>query len=704
MKPTTHDYRPDIDGLRAVAVVLVILFHAVPGVVAGGFVGVDVFFVISGYLITSIILRETHAGTFTLQDFYARRCRRILPALIVVLAATWTVGRAALTSDDFRVVGKHIFGGATFTSNIVLWQETGYFDISAIRKPLLHLWSLGVEEQFYLVWPPLLMLAAVLRWRPLRLSVAVLAGSLAFAIVMTPARDALAFYMLPARMWELLAGAVLVQIEWRTATAADTRSRLGVAHELKAAAGLLLIAIPCFVDPGFGRSRIAWLVAPVAGTVLVTSAAWARINRRVLSHPVLVRVGLFSYPLYLWHWPLLSVVTLLSERATVFHIALLKAGAVSAAFLLAWLTWRFVELPVRRFAVAPAASRPRRNRQVLLASAFALSATSAVGWFSWDPARAAANVAAEAGEPLLRGDTVYPGAAYSRYSSASSVVLLVGDSHSAHLLPGLVPLARTHGFGVSHFGVGGCLGVPMAERLWGTIELFARCQSSAQAILTHFLPDPAVKIVLFSARGELYAEGREAGIVVAADNNTALPADVRQRVLHDAYADAIRQVEDAGKRAVLALDIPELDFVPEYCLSRLSSSSLFGKQCAIGRRSVDRAPAQLPERRATAQGRIPASGRLRSDPAAVRQHVVLHETKRPGDVQRRQPSRRGRKPDRREAAWRSLVCFGNRMKGSIATRRQCSSRQSSGGLCCPERGERDAARPLDLARLAGEHR
>ena len=224
MKPTAQKYRPDIDGLRAVAVVLVILFHAVPDVVAGGFVGVDVFFVISGYLITSIILRETRAGTFTLQDFYARRCRRILPALIVVLAATWTIGRAALTSDDFRVVGKHILGGATFTSNIVLWQETGYFDISAIRKPLLHLWSLGVEEQFYLVWPPLLMLAAVLRWRPLLLSVAVLAGSLAFAIVMMPARDALAFYMLPARMWELLAGAVLVQIEWRTGTAADACS------------------------------------------------------------------------------------------------------------------------------------------------------------------------------------------------------------------------------------------------------------------------------------------------------------------------------------------------------------------------------------------------------------------------------------------------------------------------------------------------
>jgi hypothetical protein len=397
------------------------------------------------------------------------------------------------------------------------------------------------------------------------------------------------FYLLPARMWELFAGAVLVQLEWRTGAAVDARSGRGAAHELTAAAGLLLIGIAAFVDPGFGRSRIAWLVAPVAGTVLLISAPGARINRLVLSHPVLVLVGLFSYPLYLWHWPLLSVVTLLSEQATVFHVALLKAGAVSTAFLLAWLTWRFVELPVQRFAVAPAVSRPRRNRQVLLFSACALAATGTVGWLSWDSAHAArgADVAAEAGEPLLNGDTVYPGAAYSRYSSASSVVLLVGDSHSAHLLSGLVPLARKHGFGVSHFGFGGCLGVPMAERLWGTVELFARCQASAQAVLQHFLRDPAVKIILFSARGELYAEGKEAGIVVAADNNTALPADVHRRVLHDAYADAIGKAEEAGKRAVLALDIPELDFVPEYCLKGLPSSALFGKQCAIERRSVD---------------------------------------------------------------------------------------------------------------------
>ena len=585
MKPA-REYRPDIDGLRAVAVVLVILFHALPDVFAGGFVGVDVFFVISGYLITSIILRETRAQTFTLQNFYARRCRRILPALIVVLAATWTIGRVALTSDDFRILGKHILGGATFTSNILLWQETGYFDISAVRKPLLHLWSLGVEEQFYLVWPPLVMLAVVRRWRPLLLSAVVLVSSLAFATVMMPARDDLVFYLLPARMWELLAGAVLVQLEWRTGEAVDSHTWRGVAHELKGVAGLLLIGIPCLVDPGFGRSRIAWLIAPVVGTVLVTSAAGARINRQVLSHPVLVLVGLFSYPLYLWHWPLLSVVTLLSERATVFQITLLKAGAVSLAFLLAWLTWRFVELPVRRFAVAPSVSRPRRNRQVLLFSACALVATSAVGWFSWDRAHTA-EVAAEAGEPLLSGDTVYPGASYSRYSSAASVVLLVGDSHSSHLLSGLVPLARKHGFGVSHFGYGGCLGLPLTERLWGTVELFGRCQSSADAILRYFLRDPAVKIILFSARGELYAEGKEAGIVTAADNNTAMPTDVRQRVLHDAYADAISKAENASKRAVLALDIPELDFDPEYCLGRLSSSTRFGKQCAIERRSVD---------------------------------------------------------------------------------------------------------------------
>jgi hypothetical protein len=189
-----------------------------------------------------------------------------------------------------------------------------------------------------------------------------------------------------------------------------------------------------------------------------------------------------------------------------------------------------------------------------------------IGWLSIRTTPAAfAAAAADATEPLRDADTVYKGAAFRRYSGASNVVLLVGDSHANHFLDGLLPLARARGFGLSFIGMGGCLGISLAERLWGTPELFARCQSMAAATLSYFLRDPAVKIVLFAARGELYAEGTEAGFVVAPEHHTTLPLARRRSVLHDAYAGAIRRAQDAGKRVVLTLDIPELDYDPEYC-------------------------------------------------------------------------------------------------------------------------------------------
>lgn len=166
MRLTSAPYREDIDGLRALAVLLVVAFHASPASMPAGFIGVDVFFVISGYLITTNILRGMEAGTFTFADFYARRCRRIIPALVVVLMATSAIGWYSLLADEFSSLGTHILAGSTFTSNILLWKEAGYFDVAAGSKPLLHLWSLGVEEQFYLLWPPLLFLGASRRRDP----------------------------------------------------------------------------------------------------------------------------------------------------------------------------------------------------------------------------------------------------------------------------------------------------------------------------------------------------------------------------------------------------------------------------------------------------------------------------------------------------------------------------------------------------------
>src|SRR5262245_60944905 len=206
--------RQDIDGLRAIAVLLVVAFHASPWLVPGGFVGVDVFFVISGYLITKNVLRDIDERSFSFLDFYARRCRRIVPALIVVLAAVWAFGWRTLLPDEFKALGTHLVAGATFTTNLVLWREAGYFDVAAEVKPLLHLWSLGVEEQFYLVWPALLFVAAR-RGRAGAMLVLLTLGSFLVNVISQQHHAVAAFYLLPSRFWEILTGAGLAFVELR---------------------------------------------------------------------------------------------------------------------------------------------------------------------------------------------------------------------------------------------------------------------------------------------------------------------------------------------------------------------------------------------------------------------------------------------------------------------------------------------------------
>src|SRR4051812_22457710 len=205
----TTAYRADVDGLRAVAVLAVLAFHAFPAAVPGGFVGVDVFFVISGFLISGIILAGLEKGTFTFADFYRRRVRRIFPALVLVLAASLGIGWCVLLPDEFSQLGKHIAAGAGFVSNLALWRESGYFDSSAALKPLLHLWSLGVEEQYYLAWPLLLFLARGRAKATLWMIAAIGLGSFALNLAFVGSRPSAVFYLPPTRFWELMAGSAL---------------------------------------------------------------------------------------------------------------------------------------------------------------------------------------------------------------------------------------------------------------------------------------------------------------------------------------------------------------------------------------------------------------------------------------------------------------------------------------------------------------
>lgn len=205
----THPkYRADIDGLRAIAVLSVVIFHAFPKLLVGGFIGVDIFFVISGFLISTIIMGSLEQNSFSFIEFYSRRIKRIFPALLLVLIASFVFGWFMLLADEYKQLGKHIAGGAGFVSNFFFWNESGYFDNAAETKPLLHLWSLGIEEQFYIIWPLLLWLSWKNRFSLLTSTIIVIVISFALNVVKVQSDTTAAFYSPQTRFWELLAGSV----------------------------------------------------------------------------------------------------------------------------------------------------------------------------------------------------------------------------------------------------------------------------------------------------------------------------------------------------------------------------------------------------------------------------------------------------------------------------------------------------------------
>lgn len=332
-------YRPDIDGLRAIAVLSVVGFHAFPERLPGGFIGVDVFFVISGYLISTIIVDSLRQGHFSFSAFYARRIRRIFPALLLVLVATGCLGWLLLFADEYRQLGKHVATGAFFVANIGLWHESGYFDLAAETKPLLHLWSLGIEEQFYIVAPLLLWLA----WRQgvNRLVLIVLVALSSFSLNLAEVgKDATAaFYSPQTRFWELLCGSML---SWAgQAERAFLRPNGQALSNMLSLSGFSLLVLGVLAISRTTSFPGAWALIPVTGAAFIIRAgpqAW--LNRKILSARLAVGIGLISYPLYLWHWPLLSFLHVMEGGMPEREARLV---AVLLAFVLAWLTSRFVE-------------------------------------------------------------------------------------------------------------------------------------------------------------------------------------------------------------------------------------------------------------------------------------------------------------------------------------------------------------------------
>lgn len=356
-------YRADIDGLRAVAVLSVILFHAFPSALRGGFIGVDIFFVISGFLISTIIVGNLERDTFSFGDFYGRRVRRIFPVLLLVLASSLAAGWYLMLTDEYKQLGKHVSSGAGFLANFSFWRESGYFDTAAETKPLLHLWSLGVEEQFYILWPALMWWAWKKRFNLLSVMIVIGVASLILNVAAVHSSPAKAFYSPQTRFWEMVCGSVLAWLTLhQSAILVQQKQRLDAwlnliiyagprpangrtLRDVQSLLGIGLIVVGFWLVTKERAFPGWWALMPTTGAVLLIGAgkqAW--FNRVVLAHRAVVWVGLISFPLYLWHWPLLAFARIV-ERDT--PAPALRAGAVAAAVLLAWLSYVVVEKPLR---------------------------------------------------------------------------------------------------------------------------------------------------------------------------------------------------------------------------------------------------------------------------------------------------------------------------------------------------------------------
>ena len=334
------DYRPDIDGLRALAVLSVVLFHAFPQYIHGGFVGVDVFFVISGYLITKLILRDLQNNTFSIKRFYARRIRRIFPALGLVLGFGLLVGWVCLNFIEYKQLAKHEAISAIFLINIQFIKEAGYFDNASDTKPMLHLWSLAIEEQFYMCWPLLLLLFKRIPKWTLGLLAILFISSLSYSLYLWWNHDLVRdFYSPLSRFWELLLGGALAF--WLRHQPRAVWSFRPVISWLSLA--LILGSVFLLTDkmpfPAY------WALLPTLGAAgLILSGMSCPLNQTVLASRPFVALGLISYPLYLWHWPLLSFARIINSQTPSLEVRVIL---VMVSIWLAWLTYRFVEKPVR---------------------------------------------------------------------------------------------------------------------------------------------------------------------------------------------------------------------------------------------------------------------------------------------------------------------------------------------------------------------
>lgn len=560
------EYRPEIDGLRAVAVLLVLLYHAGFGF-SGGFVGVDVFFVISGFLITGLILREQTLGTFSLSAFWIRRIRRILPASTCMVAATLGVGACLLLPNDFSWLAESAFAQQLLFSNVYFWASGGYFDGPAELKPLLHTWSLAVEEQFYLLFP--LLLVIFRRWPRRRL--AFLLCGLALVSLMASEYAArrsptAGFYLLPTRAWELLIGSLLTFIPAPTWLKAWQRNLLG-------AVGLIAIVASSWFYSSLTPFPGVAALSPCLGAALFiySSTQAPTLIARIMSLKPIVFIGLISYSLYLWHWPLFAFLKYYFERNVPLDV---RAAAMLASIAIAYVSWTLIEKPTRY-------GTWFQSGRVLVPTAAGsaltlILASVAIVWFDGLPYRfsipimGTTNVPSSLFLPGLRKGVVPPNVecigATKEWRSPVSFVLW-GDSHAqsvSDLCGTLAEVRGLRGIRAARPGFVPLLGVAFPD-LGESVEEQLKWNEE----IVDFVVRESVPHVILVGRWEARLAGgaKEGGLI--RDSKTVNPSIAdSKRVFREGLTKTVKRLAAAGAKVWLLKQVPVQDGNPVLRLSR----------------------------------------------------------------------------------------------------------------------------------------
>lgn len=571
-------YRPDIDGLRAVAILPVVLYHAgFPGI-SGGFIGVDVFFVISGFLITSIVATEIRENRFSLLRFYERRARRIVPALAAVVMATLAAGWFILLPSEFKDLGQSALATAVFLSNVYFSLKLDYFAPAAEFAPLLHTWSLAVEEQFYLFFPPLLVF--LFGWFGSRLTVWAVLGlsalSLAAAVVMLPGRPDWVFYLIFFRAWELGIGALLALYRLPTPSHPVPREIIGLA-------GLAAILIPVVLYEASTPFPGLAALPPVLGTAALiyvgSNPSGSAVNKS-LSHPFCVWIGLISYSLYLWHWPILSLLRVMRED--VYLPLSLGVAAVVLSMALAWLSYKFIEQPFR--AKPPTGFS---QKTILSLASFALLAMIVLGGLLHatngvpnriaPDIRAIADVAQDQNPDRPQCFNALPSQGLCSLGppipDGEAIDFLVwGDSHAEAMRYGFDLAAKEAGQSGLFAGASAC---PPIRQIIRTPELQS-CTEMNQSVWTFLQERSDAPLVVLAARWPLSVQGsryrQEAGSPVVLDWSgppEKRPSNGENTSIFEAGLTAtVEDILSTGRRVVVIGSIPEVGWNVPRLLAR----------------------------------------------------------------------------------------------------------------------------------------